>query len=165
MQEVIEQYPERYDSYWLSGMRAKLGISNEEVDDRTLVVDLLNLMKQHHADFTNIFRALTFDRLEEMELFRKPEFTEWHGRWQARLGRQQESKVTSQQLMRDSNPAVIPRNHLVEAALEAAVQREDFSVMERLLAVLSNPYAHSPEQAEYTTLPASTTPYRTYCGT
>ena len=164
-QEVIEQYPERYDSYWLSGMRAKLGISNEEVDDRTLVVDLLNLMKQHHADFTNTFRALTFDRLEEMELFRNPEFTEWHGRWQARLGRQQESKVTSQQLMRDSNPAVIPRNHLVEAALEAAVQREDFSVMERLLAVLSNPYAHSPEQTEYTTLPASTTPYRTYCGT
>jgi uncharacterized protein YdiU (UPF0061 family) len=67
--------------------------------------------------------------------------------------------------MRNSNPALIPRNHRVEAALEAAVQG-DYSVMEQLLAVLSNPYAHYPEQADYSTLPTpSTRPYRTFCGT
>ena len=123
-------------------------------------------MKKHHADYTNTFRALTFDKLEDMELFRTSEFTEWHERWQARLGRQQESKVPAHQLMRDSNPAIIPRNHLVEAALEAAVEHGDYSVMEQLLDVLSNPYAHSPEQADYSTLPRqSATPYRTFCGT
>jgi uncharacterized protein YdiU (UPF0061 family) len=67
--------------------------------------------------------------------------------------------------MWDSNPAIIPRNHRVEAALESAV-KGDFSVMEKLIDALSNPYAHSPEQAEYAALPAqSARPYRTFCGT
>lgn len=62
--------------------------------------------------------------------------------WQARLVRQYETKVSSHQLMQNSNPAVIPRNHRVEEALEAAVERGDYSVMDRLLDVLSRPYAH-----------------------
>lgn len=91
---------------------------------------------------------------------------QWNGKWQARLSRQQESKEDSLQLMRDSNPAVIPRNHRVEEALEAAVESGDYRVMERLLEVLSNPYAHSQEQTDFCTVPSETTqPYRTYCGT
>ncbi len=123
-------------------------------------------MQKHRADYTNTFRALTFDKLEDTVLFVTPEFAQWHELWQARLGRQQESKASSNQLMRNSNPAVIPRNHRVEEALEAAVEQGDYSVMERLLDVLSSPYAHSSEQDEYCTLPApSTSPYRTFCGT
>lgn len=68
--------------------------------------------------------------------------------------------------MRDSNPGVIPRNHRVEEALESAVEREDNSVMEKLLEVLSNPYEHSQEQAYFCTIPAEPSQhYRTYCGT
>lgn len=99
-------------------------------------------------------------------LFGNPEFTQWYDQWQARLGRQEESKASSRELMRNSNPAVIPRNHRVEEALQAAVEQADYSVMERLLDVVSSPYAHSPEQADYAALPAQTTrPYRTFCGT
>ena len=151
---------------WLAGMRAKLGIFNEETEDESLIEDLLSMMQKYRADYTNTFRALTFDKPEDTVLFGTTEFAQWHEQWQARLGRQQESKASSHQLMRNSNPAVIPRNHRVEEALEAAVKQGDYSVMERLLDVLSNPYAHSPEQAEYSTLPApSTLPYRTFCGT
>jgi uncharacterized protein YdiU (UPF0061 family) len=101
-----------------------------------------------------------------MALFDAAEFAQWHERWQTRLGRQQETKEASHQLMRSSNPAIIPRNHRVEEALEAAVKQGDFSVMERLLDVLSNPYAYSSEQEEYTGLPApSSCSYRTFCGT
>jgi uncharacterized protein YdiU (UPF0061 family) len=53
----------------------------------------------------------------------------------------------------------------VEEALEAAVEQEDYSVMERLLDVLANPYAHCEKQEEYAALPESTKPYRTFCGT
>jgi uncharacterized protein YdiU (UPF0061 family) len=68
--------------------------------------------------------------------------------------------------MRNSNPALIPRNHKVEEALEAAVKQGDYNVMRKLLDVLSNPYAYSPEQDEYCQLPEpSARPYRTYCGT
>ncbi|MBU8881239.1 YdiU family protein [Bacillus sp. FJAT-29790] len=164
-QDEISGFTELYHSNWFVGMRAKLGIFNEEVQDETLINDLLNMMEKYRADYTNTFRAFTFDRHEDTVLFGTPEFAQWHKLWQARLGRQQESKASSNQLMRNSNPALIPRNHRVEAALEAAVEHGDYSVMDRLLDVLSDPYAHTAEQAEYSTLPASTIPYRTFCGT
>ena len=165
-QNAISDYTDMYQSYWLAGMREKLGIFNEEQQDESLIEDLLSMMQKQRADYTNTFRALTLDKLEDTGLFVTPEFAQWHERWQARLGRQQESIASSNQLMRNSNPAVIPRNHRVEAALEAAVEQGDYSVMERLLDVLSSPYAHSSEQDEYCTPPApSTNPYQTFCGT
>jgi uncharacterized protein YdiU (UPF0061 family) len=165
-QDGISRFMELYQRNWLSGMRAKLGIFNEEDQDVTIVEDLLGMMEKYQADYTNTFRALTFEKPEDTVLVETPEFKEWYEKWQARLGRQQESKASSLQLMRNSNPAVIPRNHRVEAALDAAVNQEDYSVMGQLLDVLSNPFAHSPEQADYCTLPEqSAQPYKTYCGT
>lgn len=165
-QDAISQFAALYHREWLYGMRGKLGLSNEEVEDETLLKDLLTMMQKHRADYTNTFRALTYETLEDTNLNGTPEFSEWYARWQARLGRQQESKDFSRQLMRRSNPALIPRNHRVEEALESAVTEGDYSVMERLLKALSNPYTHSPEQEEYCTLPEpSDRPYRTFCGT
>jgi uncharacterized protein YdiU (UPF0061 family) len=123
-------------------------------------------MQKYQADYNNTFRALTLDKFEETILAGTPGFIKWHEKWHARLGRQQETKESSKQLMQKSNPAVIPRNHRVEAALEAAVERDDFSVMEKLLDILSAPHAYVPEQDEYTSLPEpSSRPYRTFCGT
>lgn len=165
-QEAISAFPAIFRHHWLAGMRAKLGIFNEEAQDEALIEDLLRLMQAHRADYTNTFRALTFGQPAESVLFGTPEFAQWHERWQARLDRQQEPKALSDRLMRNSNPAVIPRNHRVEEALAAAVKEGDYSVMQRLLAVLAHPYAHSPEQADYATPPApSPLPYRTFCGT
>lgn len=165
-QEALKQYPQLYYANWVAGMRAKLGIFNEEDHDVALIEELLKLMQLHQADYTNTFIALTFGKFTESVLFSTEEFKEWHKNWLARLERQQETKDMSQQLMRKRNPAVIPRNHRVEEALEAAVEQEDYSVMERLLEVLAQPFAHSKEQEEYATLPTpSNQPYRTFCGT
>ncbi|WP_391201703.1 protein adenylyltransferase SelO [Psychrobacillus sp. L4] len=164
-QNAIQDFPELYHSNWLAGMRAKLGMFNEEVQDEALIEELLGMLLKYQADYTNTFRALTFDKIEDTLLFDKKEFSHWHEQWQARLSRQQESKDSAYQLMRDSNPAVIPRNHRVEEAL-AAAEQGDFSVMERLLEVLSNPFAHSPKQAAYSKLPEqSNETYQTFCGT
>ncbi|MFP3389522.1 protein adenylyltransferase SelO [Brevibacillus sp. SIMBA_040] len=165
-EDAISKFAEQYRSNWVNGMRAKLGIFNEEQEDEALIESLLSMMEKVHADFTNTFRALTMEKPEDTPLFGTEEFTLWHEQWQARLGRQEESKAASLELMRSSNPAVIPRNYRVEEALEAAVQKGDYSVMKRLLAVLANPYAYSPEQEEYAPLPpCSNRPYQTYCGT
>lgn len=165
-QDAISDFMGLYHSNWLAGMRAKLGIFNEEKQDESLIEDLLKMMQEYRADYTNTFRALTFERQEDTVLFGAPEFTQWLEMWKVRLERQEESKASSHQLMRSSNPALIPRNHQVEAVLEAAVKQGDYSVMEKLLHVLSSPYAHTPEQDEYSTLPGpSTSPYRTFCGT
>ncbi|MNC52152.1 hypothetical protein D3C75_1014820 [compost metagenome] len=150
---------------WLAGMRAKLGLSGEEPEDEFLIRDLLQWMENNRADFTNTFRTLTLGLTEDSSLAGSPEFVRWHERWQARLGRQQSTEEAVRQLMRSSNPSVIPRNHRVEAALEAA-QQGDYSVMERLLAVLANPYGYTPEQEEYTAPPEpSACAYQTFCGT
>lgn len=162
-QDEISGFAHLYRCNWLGGMRAKLGLGNEEPEDEALIERLLDLMHQHGSDYTNTFRALTFDKLDGSPLFEVPEFLQWHEDWVARLGRQRESADAVHQLMRDSNPAVIPRNHRVEEALEAAVQHGDYSVMEKLLRVLVNPYAHTPEQDEYA-MPSGR-PYKTFCGT
>lgn len=162
---AIGTFTDLYQAQWLAGMRAKLGIFHEEEEDESLIEDLLKMMKNHQADYTNTFRALTFDKLEDTPLNGTPELASWYERWQARLGSQQESRDQSHQLMRSSNPAVIPRNHRVEEALEAAENEGDYSVMNELLNVLSNPYAHSQEQAEYAIVPERSRPYRTFCGT
>ena len=166
VQDAISDFAELYHFNWLMGMRAKLGIFKAEPEDESLIEGLLGMMQKYGADYTNTFRALTFDELENTKLFGNTEFTQWHERWQARLGRQQETKASSHQLMKNSNPALIPRNHRVEEALEAAVKQGDYSVMERLVNVLSNPYTHTTEQVEYATLPEpSACQYRTFCGT
>jgi serine/tyrosine/threonine adenylyltransferase len=165
-EDSLSNFAKVFESNWLNGMRAKLGIFNEEEHDKALINELLNMMQKHQADYTNTFRALTFDQQEETELYKAPEFIQWHEKWQARIGRQEETKASSHKLMRNSNPAVIPRNHRVEEALAAATNQGDYSVMEKLLVVLSEPYGHLPEQEEYCTLPTPTTrPYQTFCGT
>ena len=164
-QQKISGYMDLYKENWLAGMRSKLGIFNEEKEDEALINILLELMEKHQADYTNTFLALTFSKKNDTALLASEEYKEWYKHWQERLNRQDETKAQSEELMRKSNPAVIPRNHRVEEALEAAVERDDYTVLEKLLDILSKPYAHTSKQAEYAELPAVKAPYQTYCGT
>jgi uncharacterized protein YdiU (UPF0061 family) len=164
--EALTAFDPLYYHHWLSGMRAKLGIISEEAEDASLIERLLSIMQKYRADFTNTFLALTFDRTEDTGMFASGEFLEWRELWRARLKRQHAANISTEELMRKSNPALIPRNHRVEEALEAAVDRGDYSVMNRLLDALARPYAHLPEQAEYSAPPEPTAcGYRTFCGT
>jgi uncharacterized protein YdiU (UPF0061 family) len=165
-EEALDEFIPLFKMHWLKGMRMKLGLANEEPEDESLIVELLDIMHKFHADYTNTFIALTFDKTDETPMACARVFTEWQQRWKARRKRQPHTAEETHQLMRANNPAVIPRNHRVEEALEAAVRQEDLSAMKRLLNVLAHPYAHAPGQAEYAAPPPpSETPYRTFCGT
>ncbi|QHQ63173.1 YdiU family protein [Anaerocolumna sedimenticola] len=165
-QNAITEYMKLYTDNWFAGMRAKVGLITEEEQDKDLIQELLNLMKKYEADYSNTFLALTFGNYFGSPLFDSSEFSDWIKQWKVRLNRQNESEEAVRKLMSNSNPALIPRNHRVEEALKAAVDDGDFSVMERLLQVLSHPYAHTTKQAEYAKLPEkSACPYRTFCGT
>jgi uncharacterized protein YdiU (UPF0061 family) len=164
--EAISGFSDTFSQYWLAGMRAKLGLSTQEAEDRALVMALLDCMHRHGADFNNTFRDLSSGALPEASMFRATDFKQWFERWQARLKRQPDSWEASRRLMNTHNPAVIPRNHRVEEALAAAVERADFSVMDKLLGVLAQPFQDPPEQEGYhLPAPPSAKPYRTYCGT
>ena len=164
--EAVTGFSDQFKREWLRVMRAKLGLCSEQTEDESLIQDLLSLMKQNKADFTNTFRALTQGRPEECGLTADPEFAKWHERWRGRITSQPGGEPEARSIMKRSNPAVIPRNHRVEEALSAAVEKGDLSVMERLLDVLSKPFAYSSDQVEFAEPPPpSPIPYRTFCGT
>ncbi|MFS0823012.1 protein adenylyltransferase SelO [Bacillus sp. 1P02SD] len=164
-QQEISKYNGIYLEKWLTGMRAKLGLFNQEEGDKELIEEFLELMEQSQADYTNMFIALTFDKIDDLASSSVDRFKNWHQKWKERQKRQKETAKDIKDLMINSNPAVIPRNHRVEEALEKALEG-NYSVMGKLLEVLKAPFAHSEEQAEFANLPEpSNTPYRTFCGT
>ncbi|ARD48328.1 YdiU family protein [Sporosarcina sp. P33] len=158
----LAEFAKLYVMEWMGGMRSKLGLFNEEEGDETLVTDLLTIMESQQMDYTNTFRSLTLGQQEAMS--DDPEFMKWKERWTARLQRQPEDSQAAEALMKQYNPSVIPRNHRVEEALQAA-EDGDMRSFVKLLNVLENPYAYTAEQEEYTAPPSDGSSYQTYCGT
>lgn len=162
-EETVNQFPGHFQRYWQDGMRRKLGLATEEPEDAGLIEALLTLMKEHTADYTNTFRSLC----DVAEGSTAPAgYEDWVTRWQARLDREAGSRQDAATLMRENNPAVIPRNHRVEQALQAAVIRGDVTPLETLLGVLARPFDLRPEFVEYRNPPNPNERVRqTFCGT
>ncbi|MGL6097026.1 MAG: protein adenylyltransferase SelO family protein, partial [Fimbriiglobus sp.] len=163
--EVLEGFADRFEAYWVAGMRAKLGLRAEEPDDAELARELLAWMHANRADFTNTFRDLSAGERPADERFREPAFVAWHERWRQRLGREDRSLTEVSAAMRAVNPAVIPRNHRVEAALTAAEDRDDLAPLHRLLEVLATPFELRPGAEEFRTPSPDDGTYQTFCGT
>jgi uncharacterized protein YdiU (UPF0061 family) len=171
--EAISAFPSRFQEHWLAGMRDKLGISGGEHDDLDLIQGLLRAMHENKADFTLTFRRLC-DAVEDDEadanvrgLFADPNaYDNWAARWRARMALEKLEPRARAQAMRKVNPAFIPRNHRVEQALDAAIEREDFSPFADLLTVLSHPYEDRQGFDDYANPPqASERVFQTFCGT
>ena len=163
--EALSSFENRFQGHWLRGMRSKLGLLSAENEDAALAQELLDWMHAHSLDFTNTFRSLSQETAFAQPTFIHAGFLTWHAKWTARLARQPHSPSQSAEEMRAHNPAVIPRNHLVEQALTAAVQHGDLSVTHRLLTALADPY-NPAAPAEFTTPPPTHAPaYQTFCGT
>lgn len=162
-EDVINQFPAHFERYWLAGMRRKLGLMSEQPGDADLIEALLTLMQEHTADYTNTLRRLC--AVAEGEAA-PAGYEDWVMRWQSRLGQEPYERAAAAALMRRHNPTVIPRNHQVEVALDAAVQQGDFAPLETLLTVLSTPFELKPEYGKYSAPPApSERVHQTFCGT
>jgi uncharacterized protein YdiU (UPF0061 family) len=152
--EVVNGFAERYQRYWLDGMRAKLGLVTEEEADVNLASEFLSALKEQKVDFTLGFRFLA-DAVAGNEqplraLFADPSaYDNWSGHWRARLAREEILPVERTQAMRRVSPAFIPRNHRVEEALSGAVERDDFAPFDTLLKILARPFDDQPEYAAY----------------
>jgi uncharacterized protein YdiU (UPF0061 family) len=161
----LDRFPPLFEEYWLDGMRAKLGLFTREPEDAALVTDLLAWMQRQAADFTNVFRTLTNAGAPEDAMRADAAFDAWSRRLHSRRARQPQPIAEAAALMRRHNPAVIPRNHLVEAALRAATDEHDTSVMERLLDVLATPYDHDRDLPAFSSPGSADRSYRPFCGT
>jgi uncharacterized protein YdiU (UPF0061 family) len=170
-QAVVDTYPERYAEAHFTGLRAKFGLAETREGDDALARDFLGLMAEAGADFTNTFRALsdaaaTGDTAAVRAAFDDPAaFDAWTERWRARLDAEAADPGDRAATMRRANPAFIPRNHRVEAAL-AAAEQGDLAPFERLLAVLAHPFDDQPDAADLATPPRPEEEIdATFCGT
>ena len=137
---IIDGFSTSYQRQWLTMMREKLGLFGSQPDDERLILDVLAIMHEHNADYTNTFRDLSQYDNPTGPLHDTPAFGDWVKRWEERLKANKEDREASIALMKQRNPAVIPRNHLVEKALDAAIQG-DFSQVNGLLKALKAPYS------------------------
>lgn len=158
---ALEGIAARYRAEWVAVMRGKLGLAGADDGDGALADGLLAAMEGQGADWTLTFRRLAGavggDATGMAPLFGNPaQLLEWLPRWQARLAPDAAARI------RAANPAVIPRNHMVEEALTAATAG-DMAPFDTLLAAVTRPYA----EAEAFMLPAPQGfgPHVTYCGT
>lgn len=163
--DAIRQFTLAFDRYWLGGMRRKLGLQQEEPADSDLIQDLLAGMQRTRADFTGTFRQLAETGQLPLDVENDGTLREWRSRWTERLSREGQTPESAGSGMRASNPAVIPRNHLVEQALKAA-EDNDLTALHDLLGALSNPFDASAASPKYRQPPPANRPrYRTFCGT
>ncbi len=161
--EILQEYPKRYLRQWMGMMRRKLGLFTEDPGDEALMGYILGWVEVTKADYTETFRRLLDG--PGGDTGGDPNWAEFLRLWGQRLESQPQAWSEVRALMEANNPAVIPRNHRVEAALEAAVAEGDLGPIRDLLAVLSNPYRATDDAARYGPPPAGMAPYRTFCGT
>ena len=170
---ALDAFEERFENTYQAGLRRKLGLFSTRDGDPALAQDLLDTMAGNQADFTLTFRRLSDASLDPSfepqvrQLFADPSaFDRWAGRWRQRLSEETQSAAERHDLMRSVNPVFIPRNHRVEAIIEAAVRRDDFAPFEEFITVLSRPYEDQPALAFYADPPeAHQRVLQTFCGT
>ena len=162
-EDSLNGFEQIYKGKWLAMMGSKLGIAEAKKEEESLVTDLLDWMHENGADYTNTFRDLSQKELPKKELYATESFQAWHARWQARLG--EEDLESSLALRKSVNPAVIPRNHKVEEALQAG-EKGDLEPFLNLLKALENPYEDGDHLTPYQSPPKPEEKVlQTFCGT
>ena len=170
-QFILGEFAEKFTAAYQSGLRKKIGLFTERDGDEALVQDLLDAMAKNAADFTLTFRRLAEAAADADNDSVRAQFTDptafdaWAVRWRQRLDAEPQFAAERHTAMRSVNPAFIPRNHRIEAVIQAAV-KDDYKPFEELLAVLSKPYEDQPEFAAYAEPPLPEQRVtQTFCGT
>ncbi len=175
LEDILDEFPRRFREAYERRMGQKLGLAQFREDDEQLLADLLDLMELHEADWTLTFRRLTelanptpgADRPRVGDFFALPDaFDDWLDRWRARLAERRAPSEEIAESMRTVNPAVIPRNHHVNAAIDDAVEQSDFQAFDTLCNLLADPYTFPADHEQLVHPPApDERVMATFCGT
>ncbi len=157
--EVIDKFDKQYEKKWFDMMKNKLGLIGDDKDDKVIISELLELMKDQELDYTNTFCFLMNSEISIKNDFQNNKFNNWKMKWQKRLTKD------SHKLMEYSNPKIIPRNQNVENVLKSA-EDNDLAPFNDMLKALKNPYTNQEILAKYRYPPAKgDKKYQTFCGT
>ena len=174
-QQAVEQFAADFEQVYRSGAAHKLGLSEAQEGDVQLFDDLLAWMQEEKADFTLTFRNLS-DLAAETDspspatvsaIYQFPDsIRPWMTRWQQRVQTETPDPGERQKSMYRHNPAIIPRNHLVEKAIDDATEHNDYAFFHRLVEVTARPWEYSAEVESFAKPPQpDEIVYQTFCGT
>ena len=158
---VLDGYATAYYQHYMELMGSKLGLTHASKDDLPLIAALLKMMHASQLDYTNLFRSLgnfdsaadaTNDLLRDQFIDRTA-FNVWAASYRAHLQNQPGTDNERKARMDTVNPKYILRNYLAQTAIEKAEKNRDFSEIDRLLNLLSNPFGEQPEMESYATTP------------
>ena len=160
LKEALDHFPTVYAQEWQSLFRAKLGFSTSEDGDIQLIERLLQAMHDSRVDFTNLFRGLSSISLNSAldtidlrnDFINQPLIDQWFSDYLLRLRAESSDDVERKHRMSGVNPKYILRNHLAQAAIEKA-QNKDFSGVATLLKLLEKPFDEHPAFQEYAIAP------------
>jgi len=171
-EEALRSFGASYEAVLQRGFRRKLGLLTEAEGDLQLAADFLDVLAGGEADFTLGFRRLG-DDLDAghgtgtaRQLFQDPApFDLWSARWRQRIASDAADTATRRAVMHAANPKFIPRNHRIEAMIQAAVGG-DFKPFEEILGVVSRPFDEQPDMGRYADPPRpDERVLQTFCGT
>jgi len=164
---VIAEFPDRFEKEYMKMMGKKLGLTLIKQEDQKLIVSVLNRLKDRRLDYTVTFDLLTKSLMSEAAASQmNKELGECFDLWQKRLSEQPAVSQKVQELMRQHNPVVIPRNHHVEKVIQACEQTGKATLAEKFLQVLRSPYEELAQTSEYQDPPSDGDEnYKTFCGT
>lgn len=171
-QEILGAFPEIFSKAYQAGLRRKVGLFTERDGDEALIQDLLDAMAKNQADFTLTFRKLGNAAGGEAaddaraQFMDPAAFDEWAKRWHERTALEPQSATERQAAMNAINPMFIPRNHRVEAVIQAAVNNDNYAPFEELVKVLAKPFDDQLDYAAYADPPLpDQRVLQTFCGT
>ena len=160
-QNTLNKFSSLFKNEWLQMMRKKIGIDDRSEEDEELISNLVNWMQNKSPDFTNTFCNLMNYNHANDEVFGDNDFATWKKNWQERVNNKEYLKT-----MANTNPVLIPRNYLVEEALNEAETKGNLNKFNDLNKAISSPYQIEKVNIKYLITPSKTNiPYKTFCGT
>jgi uncharacterized protein YdiU (UPF0061 family) len=169
VEPLFDFHSAQFEQQYFEMLGQKIGISHVTNEDRGLTEELLIQMEQAQLDYTQTFidlqhylsdRALSDSTVPSQRI---SPLKSWLSIWQDRI--KEQSLPSTLSLMKSVNPLIVPRNQWVEDAILAA-QKGDFTVTQRLLTALKNPYTETSDNQAYRSFDSSfDLSYQTFCGT
>jgi uncharacterized protein YdiU (UPF0061 family) len=150
---ILKKNESTYQDNWLEMMKDKIGINDNHEKDNELIKELLDLMHIFKLDYTNTFVLIKNNNLKKLDFMLD---------WVSKLN--QRKKLNKKIEAKNSNPMIIPRNHILEKVLNESTNG-NFKNLNKFISLLKKPYESSiPE--EYIAEPTNEEKvYQTFCGT
>jgi len=161
--EAVDQFKSIFKGDFTEMMKKKLGLISSNNDDEKLIKDLFEIMFKSKADYTNAFMYLTNGSVPQDSLLKDSKFLEWEKTWNVRIKTGQDINK-AKDIMKQNNPVIIPRNHLVEDVLEKA-NEGNLKPFNDFISLLKKPYEDLSDDKQKQPAPLNSEPYQTFCGT